>query len=502
MQKSKSLSALIAALCISVYVGQLFLSGEPITTQTLLVAPVELLHKMGANFAPITLLQNQYWRLLTFGFVHAGIIHLALNAYALLEFGPTAEAALGKKTFAFIYILTGVAGGLTSILVNPLQTSVGASASICGVLGAFIFVSWFKRERENSQRLRKPELILLLVFLSYSLLLGFTSEVVDNGAHLGGFFTGVLAAAMLTVKTHSPAASFRIRFASIVALIALCPVLIEIDRRRMDNNPTVDCYLLTTDGIKLVKEKKYLHGLAKLNDALKIKPDDKSARLARGEAYLELDMIKPALEDFNLVLKTDPKDRGALSRRSQLYHEIGESAKAVADLDNAIKADPRKAILYNNRAWVRLPLYNQPGVFDLCLQDCDQAIKLDRHLMSAYDSRGTVYLFKGDYAKARADFELCKKNKDSADAAELHLAILDKLAGDNAKAAVEFANYEKNEYEADPFELQFYKDKFGMDILDKTKRDAAKETVNEASTDLTKETATDLVQPGREVNNK
>jgi membrane associated rhomboid family serine protease len=164
MQKSKSLSALIAALCISVYVCQLFLSGEPISMQALLVAPVELLHKMGANFAPITLLQNQYWRLLTFGFLHAGIIHLALNSYALMEFGPMAEAALGKKVFVFIYILTGVVGGLTSILVNPLQTSVGASASICGVLGAFIFVSWFKRERENSHRLRKPELFCYWFF--------------------------------------------------------------------------------------------------------------------------------------------------------------------------------------------------------------------------------------------------------------------------------------------------------------------------------------------------
>lgn len=477
MPLSKVTSCALAFGAISVFAVQAALSGG----KTLMLTPADTLLDLGANFGPLTLLEHQYWRLLTFGWVHASVIHLALNCYALIEFGPMAESALGRRNFLFIYFVCGVIGGLTSILLNPIQTSVGASASICGILGAFIFVSWCKRVPPDAKRLSKPELALLLVFLSYSLILGMTSDTVDNGAHLGGFFSGVLAAAMLTVPHHSPAASFRIRLTSAVALLALCPVLAEIGSRRMDKNPIVDTYLLTTSGIKLIHEKKYLHGMDALNKALAIAPEDKTALLARGEGYMELDQFDPAKEDFDHVLKLDPKNKGALARRSQVYHELDMPQMAVKDMDSAIELDPNQSVLYNNRAWSRLALWRDAGEIDKCIADCDHAIKLDKSLATTYDTRGTAYLFKGDYKAARADFAKSRKlargesKSSSLGAAALHDAILDHIAGDEQKAQSGFAAYKDSDYEADDFEREFYKEKYGLDILDKTAPSEKKE---------------------------
>jgi hypothetical protein len=73
--------------------------------------------------------------MLSSSFLHAGILHLGLNSAALLQLGPEAEAVLGYGTFGAVYLLSGLAGASASLLFNDL-TTVGASASIFGLLGA------------------------------------------------------------------------------------------------------------------------------------------------------------------------------------------------------------------------------------------------------------------------------------------------------------------------------------------------------------------------------
>ena len=73
-------------------------------------------------------------RLLTCTFLHAGILHLGLNCYALFSIGPDVEAVLGYRTFATIYILSGLGGSIASFLFSDLVT-VGASGAIFGLLG-------------------------------------------------------------------------------------------------------------------------------------------------------------------------------------------------------------------------------------------------------------------------------------------------------------------------------------------------------------------------------
>jgi rhomboid protease GluP len=73
--------------------------------------------------------------MLSSSFLHAGLLHLGLNSAALLQLGPEAEAVLGYGTFGGVYLLSGLAGASASLLFNDL-TTVGASASIFGLLGA------------------------------------------------------------------------------------------------------------------------------------------------------------------------------------------------------------------------------------------------------------------------------------------------------------------------------------------------------------------------------
>jgi len=197
----------------------------------------DLLIKAGANFGPLTISEKEYYRLLTYSFLHASILHLLCNAYFLYEFGPLAEAALGKNRYIFIYILASILGGLTSILFDPLRTSVGASAAIAGVLGAYITVSWLKREKAILlERVSKAQIVLLLIFLFYGFLLGLTSEFMDNAAHLAGFFTGILAALLLTAgdkASRQGSKNWRFTVAAAAALISLCPLLTELAGKRL-----------------------------------------------------------------------------------------------------------------------------------------------------------------------------------------------------------------------------------------------------------------------------
>ena len=459
INKLKGLPATMAFILVLFYALELSFSGW----QLFKGVDGDLLIKWGSNFGPNTLLEREYWRLITYGFLHSSIVHMAVNFYALIEFGPLALAALGRARFIFIYFLSSVIGGLTSILFNPTGNSVGASASIYGIVAAFIVVSWLKREKAVAgQRLRKPELIMLLVFLLYSFLLGFTSDFMDNSAHIGGFLSGALAALILSIKHRSQGLSFRFNLAATLALASIAPVMAEIDTRRMENNPKVDNYLLRSEGKRLVKEKKYLHGIDKLNEALKVLPDDTSTLLARSEALLELDLFQAALKDLNQILQKDKKNRGALARRAIVYHNLNEWEKSVADLDQAIKLDSGEAMLYNNRAWMRLPAYKEGDNLNLAMADVEKAIKLSPNLFTAYDTRATINIMKGDYEKATADLTECLRKDDCRAAANFHLAIIDFVKGNRKEGERKLALSSKLKYQPDLFELNFCRQELGL----------------------------------------
>jgi len=143
---------------------------------------------MGAK-ANALIIAGQYWRLLTANFLHAGILHLGFNLYALLAFGTETERRFGHARFLALYLLAGLGGSVLSFIGND-AVAVGASGAIFGLLGAMIvYFLTYRGElgAYGSQRLRS-----LLMVAGLNLFLGLSSSGIDNLGHIGGLLVGLV----------------------------------------------------------------------------------------------------------------------------------------------------------------------------------------------------------------------------------------------------------------------------------------------------------------------
>ncbi len=133
-------------------------------------------------------LGGDFWRLITYQFVHWGIFHIFFNMYALIYIGLMVEHKLGAKKYLTVYILSGICGGLLSILVHDEGYIGGASGSIFGLFGAFLALLANKTFEKNAT---KAMLISTVTVCAIILLNGLRGRV-DNAAHIGGLISGFL----------------------------------------------------------------------------------------------------------------------------------------------------------------------------------------------------------------------------------------------------------------------------------------------------------------------
>jgi len=91
---------------------------------------------LGDAFHP-GLRQGQWWRLVTAGFLHGGLLHIGMNSWVLFDLGAQVEEIYGGSRLIAIYFLATVSGFLLSTFWTS-SLSVGASAGIMGLIGAMI----------------------------------------------------------------------------------------------------------------------------------------------------------------------------------------------------------------------------------------------------------------------------------------------------------------------------------------------------------------------------
>jgi len=175
------LVALLAAFVVEVAVGG---------AGALLYGPSEQrLYDLGALFPPVVA-TGQYWRLLSAMFLHAGLLHIGFNAYALWLFGNVAEQMFGRARFLLIFFVTGLLASVTSYAFGPLRAlGVGASGAIFGVFGAFIAYNY--RRRHLAMAAANLRNAVMLIVLNAAL--AFAIQGIDWRAHLGGLVSGVVA---------------------------------------------------------------------------------------------------------------------------------------------------------------------------------------------------------------------------------------------------------------------------------------------------------------------
>mgnify|MGYP004558096447 FL=1 len=175
-KKKLVITYLIMLICILMYVLVTFM-GASNKAYLLLGANLKVLVKSG-----------QVYRLITYAFLHGGLVHLITNMYSLYIIGSQIENNYGKLKFIFIYLVSALTGGLLSALFNN-NISIGASGAIFGLLGALVYFGFhFRLYLSDALKTRIVPVILI------NLLIGFMVTDIDNACHIGGLIGGYLAA--------------------------------------------------------------------------------------------------------------------------------------------------------------------------------------------------------------------------------------------------------------------------------------------------------------------
>jgi rhomboid protease GluP len=145
----------------------------------------------GAKFAPL-ISQGQWWRLITAGFLHGGILHILMNMWVLFDLGAQVEEVCGTSRFLTIYLFTNITGFLASYyFLDPRVPSIGASAAIFGLIGGMIGVG--VRDRTSyGAAIRKFFTRWAIYGLVLSLIPG-TDIAAHAGGLAGGFVVGFIA---------------------------------------------------------------------------------------------------------------------------------------------------------------------------------------------------------------------------------------------------------------------------------------------------------------------
>ena len=158
----------------------------------------EVLWAFGAKFGPSLFRNHEWWRLVTAGFLHGGLLHIAMNSWVLYDLGAQVEQIYGTPRYLSIYLFATVGGFGMSAYMNP-GLSIGSSAGITGLLGAMIAFGVMNRTSVGKE-IRNFYLRWVVQILALGLFPGFR---IDNWAHLGGLATGFVVAYLAGAPSRS-----------------------------------------------------------------------------------------------------------------------------------------------------------------------------------------------------------------------------------------------------------------------------------------------------------
>lgn len=159
----------------------------------------DVLLKLGALEPVRVLFGHQYWRLGAALFLHAGVIHLLFNLFALYILGPSFERAIGSLRFVACYLLSGICSTAGVVMLWRIGVVadaevVGASGCVMGIVGAW--AAFLIRDHRSAQVRRRLMNIATIVVIQT--LFDLTTPQVSMSAHLCGLVGGFLVAFAVT----------------------------------------------------------------------------------------------------------------------------------------------------------------------------------------------------------------------------------------------------------------------------------------------------------------
>lgn len=146
----------------------------------------------GGLFGPLVS-DGEWYRLLTSGFLHSGIFHIAFNMFFIWVLGGMLEPAIGRARLVAVYFTSLLAGSLGVMLLDPNALTVGASGAAFGLLGCAIVEA----------RARGIDIWASGLGITAVLNFGITLAIpgISIGGHLGGFIGGLVVGLLFQQST-------------------------------------------------------------------------------------------------------------------------------------------------------------------------------------------------------------------------------------------------------------------------------------------------------------
>jgi len=363
----------------------------------------EVLINFGAN-ERLSLWQGEYWRLIASIFIHIGFFHLLGNCLFLYLCGPLLELTFGHEKYLIIYILSGFAGSVVSILgmrgdPNFTGISAGASGALFGIMGSLI--SFTLTEKENLPLKLYRSLIKNLLFLVIlNILISLIIPNIDILAHLGGllagFFLGYIIEADIFVETkrkfhRNNALTYGITFLFLAGLAAVSIVSLS--------PPSNLSYYLA---MSHMKNKNYLEAEEEFKKALSLEPDKGETRLQLAVSYLAQSKVCEALEELKQALSLEPDNSRINFFIAITYHEMGDTNKALEYYKKTVELDEGFALAYEGMA----DIYRVEKKWKAAMENAKKAIDKNFLIPSAHSTLGWIYMARQDIEEAEKEFKI------------------------------------------------------------------------------------------------
>jgi rhomboid protease GluP len=338
----------------------------------------------GGNFGPLTL-GDQPWRLITYMFLHYGIIHIGFNMWCLWDLGALAESLYGDWLFAVVYLLCGLGGGIASLAWHPMSVSAGASGAVFGVAGALI-ASLKLGDFSLPRQMIHGTFRSVLMFAGYNLVFGAMWGRTDNACHVGGLVTGLVLGALIAVAAPERD-KILMRLGICVAIIAALAggarwvqvsrsyvvsaqrgfdlmgngkvdeAIIQLRKAVVHDPDSVDLHFGLAHAYSL---KGWLsEAEAELVKVLTLDLNNNAARYNLGMIYMYERKFTEAKKTFQDMAALDPKSSGAHYGLGMLAAQEQRDQDAVNEYKQAVELDPDEGPYYElGVSYSKLRLYD------------------------------------------------------------------------------------------------------------------------------------------------
>jgi len=177
-------TAIILLINVGMFLATVLFSMRIGNSQALWNVDSMTLRAFGSKWN-VALVHGEWWRLVTAGFLHGGLLHIGMNMWVLFDLGAQVEEVYGAARMLVIYFLSTV-GGFYLSATRSAADSVGASAALMGLMGAMIAFGVFSRSSIGAE-IRAMYVRWVVIIL----VMGFVSRMrTDNWAHIGGLAVG------------------------------------------------------------------------------------------------------------------------------------------------------------------------------------------------------------------------------------------------------------------------------------------------------------------------